>query len=205
MNWNIKKKLIAASLGGSMLFGPGIGADHAYAKQDAQAVMRSDTAMEESEAVQRLKDAYALQQHAEGGWFAEIYTSTFKQKERSTAGSIYFLLDKGDISHFHQLDCDEIWYYHAGCGMKITILQDGKQRDVQLGVDTTKDEQPMVVIPAGAIFAAENIDKNSYTFISCATTPRFEYKGFRLVLRAELKKQYPALSASVLQMAYEKI
>ena len=59
---------------------------------------------------------------------------------------------------------------------------------VLLGIDTTKDEQPMAVIPAGAIFAAENIDKNSYTFISCATTPRFDYKGFRLVQRAELKK-----------------
>ena len=87
--------------------------------------------------------------------------------------------------------------------MKITILQDGKQRDVLLGIDTTKNEQPMIVIPAGAIFAAENTDKNSYTFISCATTPRFDYKGFRLVSRAELKKQYPALSADVLQMAYD--
>ena len=205
MNWNIKKKLLAASLVGSMLFGLGVGAAHAHAEQDIQSAMQSDASMKERETVQCLKDAYALQQHAEGGWFAEIYTSAFKQKGRSTAGSIYFLLDKGDISHFHQLDCDEIWYYHAGCGMKITILQDGKQRDVFRGVDTTKDEQPMVVIPAGAIFAAENMDKNSYTFISCATTPRFDYKGFRLVPRAELKKQYPALSADVLQMAYEKI
>ena len=179
-------------------------ADIKSAEQDTQSAMRSDAPTKESETVGRLKDAYALQQHSEGGWFAEIYTSAFKGNDRATAGSIYFLLDKGDVSHFHQLDCDEIWYYHAGCGMKITILQDGKQKDVLLGVDTAKGEQPMAVIPAGAIFAAKNIDKSSYTFISCATTPKFDYKGFRLVPRAELKKHYPALSADVLQMAFEK-
>ena len=33
MNWNIKKKLVAAALAGSVLFGAGVGADHAYAAQ----------------------------------------------------------------------------------------------------------------------------------------------------------------------------
>ena len=155
---------------------------------------------------QKFKDAYNLQQHSEGGWFAEIYTAPFRKKNRrATAGSIYFLLDKADVSHFHQIDCDEIWYYHAGCGMKIFMLSDGQIKTVLLGVDTARDEQPMVVIPKGVIFAAENIDKSGYTFISCATTPRFDYKGFRLVPRDELRKNYPALPEEILQMAYEKI
>jgi len=158
------------------------------------------------EDAQKFKDAYNLQQHSEGGWFAEIYTAPFRQKnKRPTAGSIYFLLDKGDVSHFHQIDCDEIWYYHAGCGMKIFVLGDGQAEEFLLGVDTARNEQPMVVIPKGKIFAAENIDKDGYTFISCATTPRFDYKGFRLVPRAELRKKYPALPEEILQLAYEKI
>ena len=37
---------------------------------------------------------------------------------RATAGSIYFLPEKDDVSHFHRLDCDEIWYYHAGCDIR---------------------------------------------------------------------------------------
>lgn len=151
------------------------------------------------------KDTYKLQRHSEGGWFSEIYTAPFKNEGRAIAGSIYFLLDKDDVSHFHQLDCDEIWYYHAGCGIKIFMLRDGKLDEILLGIDAEKNQQPMVVLPARVIFAAENLDKNSFTFVSCATTPRFDYKYFRLVPRRELKKSYPDLPAQILQMAYEKI
>lgn len=151
------------------------------------------------------KAAYSLQRHTEGGWFAEIYTAPFTSENRATAGSICFLLDKDDVSHFHQLDCDEIWYYHAGCGMKIFILHDGKVEEHLLGLDTRRNEQPTVVVPAGAIFAAENIDKNGFTLVSCATTPRFTDDGFRLVPRRELERSYPHLPEKILRLAYEKI
>lgn len=164
----------------------------------------SATAKTDNDA-EKFKAAYSLEQHAEGGWFAEMYTAPFNYDNRATAGSIYFLLDRDDVSHFHQLDCDEIWYYHAGCGMKIFILRDGKLEEHLLGIDIKRNEQLMIVIPAGSIFAAENIDKKSFTFISCATTPRFTYDGFRLVPRSELKQSYPQLSEKILRLAYEKI
>ena len=164
----------------------------------------SATAKTDSDA-EKFKVAYSLEQHAEGGYFAEIYTAPFEQDNRATAGSIYFMLDKDDVSHFHQLDCDEIWYYHAGCGMKIFILHDGKLEEHLLGINTKRNEQPMIVFPAGSIFAAENIDKKGFTFISCVTTPRFTYDGFRLVTRLELKQTYPQLPEKILRLAYEKI
>jgi len=165
----------------------------------------SSAAAQERVDVKALKETFSLQRHSEGGWFAEIYTAPFEANGRATAGSIYFLLEKDDVSHFHRLDCDEIWYYHAGCGMKIFLLQDGKLEEILLGVDTKKNERPMVVFPAGSIFAAENIDKNDFTFVSCVTTPRFTYDGFKLVTQNELKKMYPRLPKKILQMAYEKI
>lgn len=156
---------------------------------------------------EELIDAYNLKKNVEGGYFAEIYSSRFfyerSKDSRMTAGSIYFLLDKKDISHFHQIDCDEIWYYHAGCGMKIIALWDGQIKEFLLGIDA--GQVPMVVIPAKTIFAAENLDKKSFTFISCMTTPQFDCRGFRLVSRSELEKEYPNLPAQILSMAYEKI
>ena len=155
--------------------------------------------------VDELKETYSLERHSEGGFFAEMYTSPFVRDGRPTAGSIYFLLEGDDVSHFHQIDCDEIWYYHAGCGMKIISLRDGFVEEILLGVDPKLNQRPMVVVPAGTVFAAENLDKTSWTFISCATTPRFKYEGFRLVPRRELKKSYPALPAEILRLAYEEI
>lgn len=126
---------------------------------------------------------YQLQQHPEGGWFHEEYTSPFTDiNERSYCGSIYFLLKEDDISHFHVIDCDEIWYFHEGCGMKITMIDtNGKVASVSLGMNLENNEKPMVVLPKGVMFAAENLDAKSYTFVSCATTPKFNYAGFKLV------------------------
>ena len=63
-----------------------------------------------------LKRAYRLEPHPEGGSFSESYTSPFETDGRSLAGSIYFLLDAGEISHFHEIDCDEmvmIRFFHG--------------------------------------------------------------------------------------------
>ena len=138
-----------------------------------------------------LKKAYQLVKHVEGGSFAEVYTAPFEKDGRPLAGSIYFLLESGEISHFHVIDCDEIWYYHEGCGMKITVLANGKKEEHLLGNDVQRGECPMAVIPKGCIFGAENLEPDGYTFVSCVTTPGFEYAGFRLIGREELRQRYP--------------
>ena len=60
-----------------------------------------------------------------------------------------------------------------------------------LGRDIQNGERYMLVIPRGAIFAAENLNKDDFTFVSCATTPKFKYYGFRLLKKDEIK--YPDL------------
>ena len=143
---------------------------------------------------------YNLERHPEGGWFSEVYTAPFEQEERALMGSIYFLLAGEDISHFHQIDCDEIWYHHEGCALKITMLLDGKCSELVIGAGD--GQNAMAVIPKGAIFAAENLDQNSYCFMSCATTPKFTYDGFRLVGAKEITKICPAEYEKILHLAF---
>lgn len=135
-----------------------------------------------------------LEQHLEGGWFSEVYTAGaeygLSKDGRNLGGSIYFLLAKDEISHLHVIDCDEIWYHHEGCGVRLWILDGtGGIRSELLGCG--EGMKPMVVIPKGVIFGAENVDPASYTLMSCATLPKFHYEGFRLVPRRELDQQYP--------------
>ena len=140
--------------------------------------------------------------HPEGGWFVEVYTApqTYRSKAgvRPLAGSIYFLLNEKEVSRFHQLDCDEVWYYHEGCGMRIYFLEkDGSVKQALLGEDLAQGQRPMVIIPTGKIFAAENLDPGKYTLISCVTTPKFKYQGWRLVGQAELLKRSPQQQALI--------
>lgn len=151
---------------------------------------------------EELKEAYNLEKHQEGGWFSEVYTSTEEKNGRHLAGSIYFLLDKGEVSHFHQIDCDEIWYYHEGCGMKITVLGETDEKEYFLGADVEKGERHMAVIPKGSIFAAENLRKDSFTLVSCVTSPKFMYDGFRLLDKKEIKEKFPDVSDNIIHLAY---
>ena len=150
----------------------------------------------------QLKEKYNLEPHPEGGWFAECYTAPFSKEERPLMGSIYFLLEGDDISHFHQIDCDEIWYHHEGCGLKIIMIIDGKSSEVVIGPEN--NQMAMAVIPKGAIFAAENLDKDSYCFMSCATTPKFTYEGFRLVEKEEIRQLCPGEVQNLSRFIIEK-
>ena len=129
-------------------------------------------------------------------------------------GSIYFLLDGAEVSHFHQIDCEEVWYFHEGCGLRITMLQNGLDgpgaigntpavTELLLGGDTAAGQKAMVVIPKGAVFASENLDPAGYSFVSCATAPAFGYEGFRLVGKAELKRLCAETYEKLEHLAFE--
>ena len=136
-----------------------------------------------------LIQTYGLQPHEEGGHFSEVYTAPFEADGRPLAGSIYFLLARGEMSRFHVIDCDEIWYFHEGCGMRITVLADGSKEEYLLGNDAERGERAMIVIPKGCVFGAENLGPEGYSFVSCMTTPKFSYDGFRLVEEEEILKR----------------
>ena len=136
-----------------------------------------------------LKEIYKLEAHPEGGWFAEVYTAPFEQDGRALAGSIYFLLDAGEKSQFHQIDCEELWFYHEGCGVRITVFHEGSKEELLLGPDCACGQRAMVRIPKDAIFSAENLVSDSYTFVSCVTAPKFRYEGFRLVPDSEIRER----------------
>lgn len=152
--------------------------------------------------IEELKTAYNLQRHPEGGWFSEVYTAPFANEGRALVGSIYFLLAGNEVSHFHQIDCDELWYHHEGGALRVTVLHDGACETLLLGGDVAAGQRAMAVIPAGAVFAAENLDPDGYAFLSCATTPAFSYEGFRLVPRAEIAA-LPGAKPEHLRLAFD--
>ena len=151
-----------------------------------------------------LKLKYDLKQHPEGGWFREVYTSEDEADGRPLAGSIYFLLDAGEVSHFHRIDCDELWYFHEGCGLIITVLDESGPERIALGNDTGQGQSAMVLIPKGCVFAAENKDPDGFTFISCATAPKFSYEGFELLGKEDILAIYPDAPKDILRLAFEE-
>jgi len=54
-----------------------------------------------------------LAPHPEGGYYKETLREQHGEG-RATATAIYFLLEKGQVSHWHRVDAVELWIYNAG-------------------------------------------------------------------------------------------
>ncbi len=73
-----------------------------------------------------------LQPHPEGGHYRETFRDTrLDANGRSLSTAIYFLLARGERSHWHRIDAEEIWHYYAGSALILQIADDGGRRTVR--------------------------------------------------------------------------
>src|SRR3978361_2398241 len=67
-----------------------------------------------------------LKAHPEGGTFRETFRDPRTvDGERAASTAIYFLLARGERSHWHRVDAAETWHYYAGAALTLRIAHDG--------------------------------------------------------------------------------
>jgi predicted cupin superfamily sugar epimerase len=122
----------------------------------------------------------ALRPHPEGGWYRETWRTPAPPGGRGAATAILFLLEHGQRSHWHKVDADEIWLFHAGSALRLeTAAGDaGSVEQVRLGPDPFAGDAPQLVIPAGHWQAAEA--DRGWALVSCVVSPTFAFEGFTL-------------------------
>ncbi|PQA88411.1 cupin [Marinicaulis flavus] len=123
--------------------------------------------------------ALNLQPHPEGGWFRETWRAPAKEGTRASGTAIYYLLKRGERSHWHRVDATETWHYYAGAGLRLSLSEDGKTRkDAILGPDLNKGEAPQIILPPLCWQAAESL--GDWTLVGCTVSPAFEFSGFEM-------------------------
>ena len=102
-----------------------------------------------------------------------------KNAGRASGTCIYFLLRGGETSHWHRVDATEIWLYHAGAPLVLSMSPDdtGPAQDHLLSPGLTKG-QPQLIVPEGHWQAARST--GDYTLVSCTVSPGFQFEGFEL-------------------------
>lgn len=133
-----------------------------------------------------------MEPHVEGGYCRELFQSCQKFDERPLASSIYYLLKSGQVSKFHRLKSDELWFYHAGSPLLVhQINAAGELTTDRLGLSSSRGEYPQVLIPATVIFGAEVAETDSFCLLSCVVTPGFDYRDYELFNQKYLLALFP--------------
>ena len=123
-----------------------------------------------------------LQPHPEGGWYAETWRADAPAGARSAGTAIHFLLEAGQRSHWHRVDAAELWLWHAGSPLTLSIADDdrGPVRTILLGGDVIAGEAPQGLVPVGAWQAAAA--DGGWALVSCVVVPGFDFAGFTLAV-----------------------
>jgi uncharacterized protein len=131
-----------------------------------------------------------LKPHPEGGHFRETFRDVsvpfppaFTAEgrvgdTRAVSTAIYFLLARGQRSHWHRVDAVEIWHWHAGAPLELDIATAQGRERIVLGSDLATGERPQGVVPAHAWQAARS--RGDWTLVGCTVAPGFEFATFEL-------------------------
>lgn len=127
----------------------------------------------------RIVEALGMRPHPEGGWYVE----TFRDAEGGPRGhstAIYFLLERGQVSHWHLVkDAVEIWHHHAGAPLELSISVDALSVErLTLGADILSGQRPQGIVPAGAWQSARSL--GGWTLVGCTVAPGFDFAAFEL-------------------------
>ena len=120
-----------------------------------------------------------LQPHPEGGHYRETFRDPRTDANgRALSTAIYFLLARGERSHWHRIDAVEVWHYYAGSALVLEIADGDGQRSIRLGSDPAAGEVPQAIVPAQAWQAAES--GGEWTLGGCTVAPGFDFATFEL-------------------------
>jgi predicted cupin superfamily sugar epimerase len=119
-----------------------------------------------------------LEPHPEGGHYRETWRADGEGRVTGTA--IYFLLARGERSHWHRIDSVEIWHHYAGAPLELATWSEGSDSVLvrTLGAGLTHDEEPQLIVDADQWQSARPLGE--WTLVGCTVSPGFEFDHFEL-------------------------
>ena len=129
---------------------------------------------------ERIITELGLAPHPEGGWYRQTWVAEAAPGERPAGTSILFLLKAGERSHWHRVDAAEIWHFHAGAPLRLSVAESaaGPPARHLLGPDVLSGQRPQFVVPAGHWQSAQST--GAYSLVGCTVSPGFRFEGFEL-------------------------
>ncbi|MHC1734187.1 MAG: cupin domain-containing protein [Erysipelotrichaceae bacterium] len=139
-------------------------------------------------------DQYGMLPHPEGGYYVETllapdHIAIEDRPTRPLYSSILFLLSDLDVSHFHTLQSDEVWYYQNGDPLDIVVIdEDGVLEIIHLG--PFRNQVMQALVRKGCVFGSL-VPNHGASLVGCMVSPGFLFEEFTLHTQTELILRYP--------------
>ena len=119
-----------------------------------------------------------LKPHPEGGHYRETFRDTVVLANgRAASTAIYFLLQHGEVSRWHRVDAAEVWHWHAGAPLQLSIAPNAHSLShLVMGGDVLGGQSPQAVVPSGHWQQAQSL--GAWTLVGCTVSPGFDFAGF---------------------------
>jgi predicted cupin superfamily sugar epimerase len=100
--------------------------------------------------------------------------------------AIYFLLKKGETSHWHRVtDADEVWSWITGGSLSFSHIEPAKDdkdkpavKQLVIGMNLAAGEVPQLTVKAGHWQTASA--REDFVLVTCVTSPGFVFDSFEL-------------------------
>ena len=122
----------------------------------------------------KLIDKLKLIPHPEGGHFVETFRDSKNQ-----ISHIYYLLKKGETSHWHKINKNELLVFYDGDPLQVLLSKDKiHTQNIIIGKDFDKGHKYHFVVKRETWFSM--ISLGEWSMIGCIVVPAFDYKDSKL-------------------------
>lgn len=138
--------------------------------------------------IQDLIAGLRLNPHPEGGYYRETWRSPLTLPEdvlpngyggdRSAGTLILYLLPTGSRSRQHRVRSDELWLFHGGDPLQLTIHSERHPPNTYI---LGQEGCYQVSVPAGYWQEAEPlVGSAGYSLVGCVVVPGFDFADFEM-------------------------
>ncbi len=104
----------------------------------------------------------------EGGWWAQTHLD-------EVSGAIYYLVAAGERSRLHRLHAREIYHFHAGAPLAVTLVDEDGGSGVQqriVGPDLRAGQRPQAVVAPGVWQGS--VSTGAWSLVGTTMAPPFD-------------------------------
>ena len=125
--------------------------------------------------------------HAEGGWYSFVWRSAREIAQdalpacysgpRMSCSMIHYMLKAGEESRWHRLCSAEVWAWHAGGSLEMTLGGSGDapaaEKKLLLGPGLERGERFQVGVPEH-MWQTSRVTAGAYVLVTCIVAPSYD-------------------------------